>query len=176
MSYAEQAPEFFRMIVQLSLGSNLGDRAASLREAVRAIAAVEGVELKAWSHCYETEPIGFTEQPAFLNMAVEIETALGPLELLNAVKTIEATIGRQKTTRWGPREIDIDIILWGDTEYASDRLTLPHREFRQRAFVLVPMAEIAPEAVDPVTGETIAELAKHPEVRGWIEKREKIAP
>lgn len=176
MSYAEQAPEFSRMIVQLSLGSNLGDRAASLQAALRAIAAVAGVELRAWSHCYETEPIGFTEQPAFLNMAVEIETALAPLELLNAVKTIEATIGRQKTARWGPREIDIDIILWGDTQYASERLTLPHREFRQRAFVLAPMAEIAPEAVDPVTGETIAALAKRPEVQGWIEIREKIAP
>jgi len=140
------------------------------------LAAEEGVELKAWSHCYETEPIGFTEQPAFLNMAVEIETAMSPLELLNAVKAIETSVGRQKSDRWGPREIDIDIILWGDTQYASDRLTLPHKEFRQRAFVLAPMAEIAPEAVDPVTGETIAALAKRPEVRGWIEKREKIAP
>ena len=101
---------------------------------------------------------------------------MSPLELLNAVKAIETSVGRQKSDRWGPREIDIDIILWGDTQYASDRLTLPHKEFRQRAFVLAPMAEIAPEAVDPVTGETIAALAKRPEVRGWIEKREKIAP
>lgn len=164
------------MIVQLSLGSNLGDRAGSLRAALRALMSVAGVELKSWSHCYETEPIGFTEQPAFLNMAVEIETALVPLELLKAVKSIEAAIGRQKTDRWGPREIDIDIILWGDAEYASERLTLPHAAFRERAFVLVPMAEIAPEVVDPVTGETIAALAKCPEARGWIEKREKIAP
>ena len=140
MSDAVQADRVPRMMVQLSFGSNLGDRAASLQAALRALAAVEGVELRAWSHCYETEPIGFTEQPAFLNMAVEIETALGPLELLNAVKSIEAAVGRRKSNRWGPREIDIDIILWGDTQYASDRLTLPHRDFRQRAFVLAPMA------------------------------------
>lgn len=164
------------MVVQLSFGSNLGDRVASLRAAVRALAAVEGVDVLAWSHCYETEPIGFTEQPPFLNMAVEIETVLLPLELLKAVKSIEESIGRRKSDRWGPREIDIDIILWGDTQYASDRLTLPHREFRERAFVLTPMAEISPEAVDPVTGQTVAALAGRPEAYGWIEKREKIAP
>jgi len=164
------------MIVQLSLGSNLGDRAACLRAALRALAAEAGVELLTWSHCYETEPMGFAAQPAFLNMAVEIETALGPLELLNAVKAIEAGIGRQKSTRWGPREIDIDIILWGDTVFASERLTLPHREFRRRAFVLAPMAEIAPSAVDPVSGETVAALAAHPDVEGWVELREKLVP
>jgi len=164
------------MFVQLSLGSNLGDRASALQAALRALAATEGVRLVAYSHCYETEPIGIKEQPAFLNMAVEIETALTPLELLNTVKALEADIGRQKSGRWGPREIDIDIILWGDLEYACDRLTLPHREFRERAFVLVPMAEIAPDAVDPVTGQSISVLAQCPGMEGWIEKREKIAP
>lgn len=164
------------MFVQLSLGSNLGDRASSLQAALRALAAADGVTLVAYSHCYETEPIGFKDQPAFLNMAVEIETALSPLELLNTVKAMEAEIGRQKAGRWGPREIDIDIILWGNTEYASERLTLPHKEFRDRAFVLVPMAEIAPDAVDPVSGESIATLAQRPGMEGWIKKREKIAP
>ncbi|MBX3179023.1 MAG: 2-amino-4-hydroxy-6-hydroxymethyldihydropteridine diphosphokinase [Candidatus Hydrogenedentes bacterium] len=164
------------MIVQLSLGSNLGDRASALRRALRALAAEPEVELLAWSHCYETEPIGIADQPPFLNLAVEIETALAPLELLNAVKAIEAAIGRRKTGRWGPREIDIDIILWGDTQFQSERLTLPHREFRERAFVLVPMAEIAPDAVDPLTGETVTALAGRPGVHGWIEKREKISP
>ena len=164
------------MFVQLSLGSNLGDRAAALQAALRALTAVDGVAVMSHSHCYETEPIGFKEQPAFLNMAVEIETALEPLELLKTVKAIEGQIGRQQTDRWGPREIDIDIILWGDTEYASERLTLPHKDFRERAFVLVPMAEIAPDAVDPVTGETIAALAQRPNIEGWIEKRDKVAP
>jgi 2-amino-4-hydroxy-6-hydroxymethyldihydropteridine diphosphokinase len=164
------------MFVQLSLGSNLGDRASLLQAALRSLSAAEGVTVLSHSHCYETEPIGFKAQPAFLNMAVEIETALEPLELLNTVKAIETQIGRQQSNRWGPREIDIDIILWGDTRYESERLTLPHKDFRQRAFVLIPMAEIAPNAVDPVTGETVAALAAHPDVEGWIEKREKVAP
>ena len=164
------------MFVQLSLGSNLGDRASALQAALRALASADGVAVVSHSHCYETEPIGFKEQPAFLNMAVEIETALEPLELLKTVKAIEAGIGRQKSAHWGPREIDIDIILWEDTEYASERLTLPHKHFRERAFVLVPMAEIAPNAVDPVTGETVAALAQRPGIEGWIEKREKVAP
>ena len=164
------------MYVQLSLGSNLGDRVSALRMAVQALAAVDSVELRTHSHCYETEPIGIRDQPAFLNMAVEIETELEPLELLKAVKNIEQQLGRKKTTHWGPREIDIDIILWGATVFHSDTLSLPHKEFRQRAFVLVPMAEIAPEAIDPVTGVTIEQLAEGPEVEGWIEKREKIVP
>lgn len=164
------------MFVQLSLGSNLGDRAAALQAALRALAALDGVAVLSHSHCYETEPMGLKEQPAFLNMAVEIETALAPLELLNAVKAIEGRIGRRKSAKWGPREIDIDLILWGDTEFSSEQLTLPHQHFRQRAFVLVPMAEIAPDAVDPVTGETVAALARRPEVEGWIKKREKVAP
>ena len=164
------------MFVQLSLGSNLGDRESALQDAVRALAQVDGVIVTAHSHCYETEPIGIKDQPPFLNMAVEIETALAPLELLKTVKSIEKQLGRKKTIHWGPREIDIDIILWGQEVFNSERLTLPHKEFRDRAFVLVPMAEIAPDAVDPITGETIAALAQRPEVEGWVKKREKIVP
>ncbi len=164
------------MYVQLSLGSNLGERAAALQAALRALAAMDSVALLSHSHCYETEPIGIKNQPPFLNMAVEIETDLDPLELLKTVKAIEQKLGRKESAHWGPREIDIDIILWGQTVLASAQLTLPHKEFRNRAFVLVPMAEISPEAVDPVTGETVADLARRPNMEGWIEKREKIVP
>ncbi|MCF6284512.1 MAG: 2-amino-4-hydroxy-6-hydroxymethyldihydropteridine diphosphokinase [Candidatus Hydrogenedentes bacterium] len=164
------------MYVQLSLGSNLGERAAALQAALRALAAGSSVTLLSHSHCYETEPIGIKNQPPFLNMAVEIETDLDPLELLKTVKAIEQKLGRKESAHWGPREIDIDIILWGQTVFTSAQLTLPHKEFRNRAFVLVPMAEIAPEAVDPVTGETVANLARRPNMEGWIEKREKIVP
>lgn len=164
------------MYVQLSLGSNMGDRSSALQAALRALSGESGITLRSHSHCYETEPIGIKDQPAFLNMAAEIETELAPLELLKVVKAIEQRIGRNKTTRWGPREIDIDLILWGDTVFSSERLTLPHKEFRQRAFVLVPMAEIAPDQVDPVTGATVAELAEGPDVEGWIKKRAKIVP
>lgn len=164
------------MCVQLSLGSNLGDRESALRDALHALAQVDAIKVTAHSHCYETEPIGIKDQPPFLNMAVEIETALAPLELLKTVKAIEQQLGRKKTIHWGPREIDIDIILWDQEVFSSERLTLPHKEFRDRAFVLVPMAEIAPDAVDPITGETIATLAKRPEVEGWIKKINKIVP
>lgn len=147
------------MRVLLSLGSNLGDRDAYLSEAVNALAELPGVALVAASTRHDTAPVGVVDQPAFLNMAAEIETDLAPLELLNAVKAIESRLGRQPTYRWGPRVIDIDLILWGEMCFESETLTLPHPAFRDRAFVLKPLAEIAPEAVDPVTGKTVAELA-----------------
>ena len=146
--------------VWLSLGSNLGDRGANLVEAVTALAQCPGIDVIATSSVYETEPVGETDQPPFYNMAVEIETDLTPLELLNAVKSVETQLGRQPTYRWGPRVIDIDLILWGQRQWESEELTLPHREFRNRAFVLQPLADIASDAVDPVTGMTVAELAR----------------
>lgn len=162
--------------VYLSLGSNLSDRTAHLRAALAYLEQVEGVMLTAVSHCYETEPLGRTDQPAFLNLAAEICTALSPMELLNAVKGIEARLGREPSERWAPRIIDIDVILWEHKELTTERLTLPHKSFRERAFVLVPLAEIAPGAVDPVTGKTVAELARSAEARGRTEKREKLSP
>ena len=160
--------------VQLSLGSNVGDRGAMLRAALEALARLPGVELLEVSHCYETEPLGVTDQPAFYNLAAEIETALGPLELLNAVKVIERGLGRRFSSRWGPREIDIDLILWGAQVMDTPSLTLPHQEFRNRAFVLEPMAEIAPDAVDPVSGLTVAELAKRPEAKGSVKRLDRL--
>lgn len=148
----------------------MGDRNANLRAALRALAGLDGVTVRKVSHCYETEPMGCTDQPAFLNLAVEIGTVLEPLELLSAVKQIEGDLGRTPAHRWGPREIDIDIVLWGTKVLESDRMTLPHREFRTRAFVLKPLAEIAGDAVDPVTGATIAELAGRPEAEGAVTK------
>lgn len=156
------------MRVLLSLGGNIGDRLARLREAVMLLARHEGIRLVAVSSCYETEPMGIAEQPAFLNLAVEIETVLAPLGLLNTVKAIEREIGREPTVRWGPRVIDIDIILWGDQVMETERLSIPHPAFRQRAFVLTPLAEIAPDVVDPVTGKTVAELAASPEAAGVV--------
>ncbi len=164
------------MHVYLSLGSNLGDRAAHLRRALEEVGRLEGVRLLAVSHCYATEPVGLTNQPEFLNLAAEIWTETTPMELLNAVKAIEERLGREPSGPKGPRIIDIDLILWGDVVMASDRLTLPHPEFRKRNFVLAPLAEIAPEAVDPVTGKTVAELAASPDSQGHVEKRERITP
>jgi 2-amino-4-hydroxy-6-hydroxymethyldihydropteridine diphosphokinase len=154
----------------LSLGSNIGDRAGNLRAAISTLDSLDGVQLMACSSSYETEPVGGVEQPAFLNVAAEIETDLEPLELLDAVKDLERRAGRQPTVRWGPRVLDVDIVLWDARQVATKRLTIPHEEFRTRAFVLAPLAEIAPEAVDPVTGMTVAELAVQPGVQGRVER------
>jgi 2-amino-4-hydroxy-6-hydroxymethyldihydropteridine diphosphokinase len=156
--------------VHLSLGSNAGDRVANLRAALHALAGTERIRVVKVSSAYETAPVGYTDQSAFLNLAAEIETAFEPLELLNAAKDIERELGRTPTVRWGPREIDIDLILWGPRTVETESLVLPHKEFRTRAFVLVPLAEIAPDAVDPVTGLSVSELAGRPEAQGEVTK------
>ncbi len=156
--------------VYLSLGSNVGDRMAILRAALVALADTELIRIMKVSSAYETEPVGVTDQPAFINLAVEIETAFAPLGLLNAVKEIEQRLGRTRTVRWGPREIDIDLVLWGSRVMETAPLILPHKEFRSRAFVLAPLAEIAPDAVDPVTGLTVRTLSERVEGRGGVRK------
>ncbi len=158
----------------LSMGSNQGDREAHLQHALDAVGDLEGTHLRAVSHCYETEAWGEPDQPAFLNLAAEIETALAPLELLNAVKDIERALGREPAARWGPRSIDIDIILCEGAVLDTPELSVPHREFRNRAFVLYPLAEIAGETKDPVTGSTISELAGRPEASGHVRRLHKL--
>lgn len=133
----------------IGLGSNLGDRLQALRQAVQALASTPGVTLRGVSSCYETAPVGPVRQGDFLNAAVAIDTTLSPGELLDTCKAIEARMGRQARERWGPREIDIDLLLYGSATLKSDRLVLPHPELRNRAFVMVPLLEIAPELALP---------------------------
>jgi 2-amino-4-hydroxy-6-hydroxymethyldihydropteridine diphosphokinase len=126
----------------LGLGSNVGDRKANLRAAVAALRARE-VAVEAVSSAYETEPVGeVLDQPDFLNAAIRIRTALGPEELLDACKSVEAEMGRVAGPRHGPRPIDIDLLLLGDVELVTDRLTLPHPEVTSRRFVLEPLLEL----------------------------------
>lgn len=145
--------------VYLSLGSNMGNRLHALRRAIHELDKIPEIHVYYQSSVYETEPWGLTGQKKFLNIVVEIETALTPLELLDAVKDLEKRLGRLPSTRWGPRCIDIDLILWDATVICTPRLTLPHKHFRERAFVLQPLAEIAPDVIDPETGCTISELS-----------------
>lgn len=155
--------------VYLGLGSNLGDREANLRAALEALRPAVNVERV--SSIYETEPVGYLEQPLFLNMVCCGTTALDPFELLRAIKKIEAGLGRVPSFRNGPRLIDIDILLYDDRVIATSDLVIPHPRMMERAFVLVPLLEIAPELVHPVTGSRIGDLAPAldnlREVRKW---------
>jgi 2-amino-4-hydroxy-6-hydroxymethyldihydropteridine diphosphokinase len=134
----------------LGLGSNVGDPAAHLRAALELLAA-EGIEIDAVSSTYVTEPVGeVLDQPDFLNAAVRIRTELEPEALLDACKRVEAARGRSfDAPRHSPRPLDVDLLLLGDLELATDRLTLPHREVTTRRFVLVPLLEIDPELTLP---------------------------
>ena len=143
--------------VYLSMGSNLGDRAAHLRAALDDLGEV--VTLLRISSLYRTDPVGVTDQPEFLNLAVEAETDLEPFDLLAGVKRVEHDVGRRPTFRWGPRVVDIDILLYDDLVLETSELTIPHRELTGRAFVLLPLAEIAPHLVHPVEHRTVAGLA-----------------
>ena len=144
--------------VFLGLGSNKGDRLNFLRRAVEELSAVNGLNLRRVSGVYETEPFGVKEQDDFLNAAVELETTLAPEQCGEILRKIERSVGQKAVARWGPREIDIDVLFFGDTKLKSASLTLPHPGVPNRRFVLVPLAEIAPEFRDPESGFTVSEL------------------
>lgn len=144
------------MTVFLGLGSNLGNRAFYLREA---ISALEGaaIEIKAKSRIYETEPWGGIDQPLFWNQVVEIETALEPLELLHVCQEIELRLGRERKVHWGSRTIDIDLLIYDNRVSETAELRLPHPYLEERAFVLAPLREIAPKLILP-SGRSIIEV------------------
>jgi 2-amino-4-hydroxy-6-hydroxymethyldihydropteridine diphosphokinase len=145
----------------LGLGSNVGDRRANLQAAVDALPG-HGVIVLACSSTYDTDPVGeILDQPSFLNACARIETALAPEELLDACKAIERDLGRdlEGGIRHGPRAIDVDVLLLGEQSYASERLTLPHREVTTRRFVLVPLLELAPDLEVPGRGRAADALA-----------------
>lgn len=154
----------------LGLGSNVGDRIANLERALELINVTEGIRVGKRSSIYETEPWGLTEQAKFLNTAVEIQTSLGPAELLAAVKTIENGMGRVTAVRYGPRNIDVDILLFGNLEidWELPDLQIPHSRMANRAFVLIPLAQIAGDVVHPTAQKTIAELAASVEGREGV--------
>lgn len=142
--------------VLIALGGNQGDRRAALRAAVEALPPA--VEVAAQSRVYETAPMYVADQPAFLNMALRGWTALGPQDLLARLKAIEIEIGRVETFRNGPRAIDLDILYYGDQRVTTPNLQIPHPRIAERAFVLVPLADVAADWTDPQTGRTVAAM------------------
>jgi dihydropteroate synthase len=155
---AEEPGDDGRARVVLALGGNVGDKVLSLRRALRAIASEPRVELTAVSRFYRTPPWGKTDQDWFLNACALGRTSLKPEALLDRMKALEVELGRAPAERWGPRVIDIDLIAYGDIALKTERLTLPHPDLFNRAFVLVPLAEIAPDLV--VAGVKVAEAAE----------------
>jgi 2-amino-4-hydroxy-6-hydroxymethyldihydropteridine diphosphokinase len=145
-----------RKRIYLSLGSNIGDRAANLNVAIERLSLVG--EVVAVSAFYETEPVEVTSQPWFLNCVVALDTDKLPQQVLNALLKVEQDMGRRRTQNKGPRNIDIDILLFGDAVVEAKGLTIPHPALSQRRFVLEPLAEIAPEVCHPVLKKTIREL------------------
>lgn len=146
-------------IVYLGIGSNLGRREENCLKAIQ-ILAEKGIKLRKASGLYETEPWGVEDQPNFINLAVEVETDLLPEGLLKVIKEIEKEMGRAETFRWGPRMIDIDILLYDDLIYDSQDLKIPHPLMHERDFVLMPLSDIAPETIHPVLKKTISELKR----------------
>ncbi len=146
-------------VALIGLGSNLGDREATLSGAIAALAHTPGVIVRSVSSFHETEPAGGPPgQGMFLNAAVAIETALDPFELLGVLQTIESRFGRVRTVRWGERTLDLDLLLYDDRIIDTPELQIPHPRIAVRRFVLEPLAEVAPRAVDPVTKRTIVEM------------------
>ena len=145
-------------VAYIGFGSNIGDRLKHIQNAIHALSKTEGITLLKISSVYKTDPIGYEAQGEFLNGVIAIQTNLSPLSLLHTLKDIEITAGRQHRIRWGPREIDLDILIYGDVCVQTERLVIPHPEMHLRGFVLVPLVEIAPNLVHPVFQESIQTL------------------
>ncbi|MFJ8264263.1 2-amino-4-hydroxy-6-hydroxymethyldihydropteridine diphosphokinase [Rummeliibacillus sp. NPDC094406] len=141
--------------VYISLGSNMGDKEETLRHAVQLLQRHEAVEVIKLSSIYETDPVGFTDQDVFLNMVVLVNTTLTAQEILEVCQEIEQELKRIRIIRWGPRTMDLDILLYNHDNIETETLIVPHARMHERAFVLVPLVEIAPELKHPLTNEAL---------------------
>lgn len=148
------------MKVYLGLGSNLGKRRENIEASLALLMENPSIRVKKISSLIETEPEGIKKQPFFLNGVAEIETDLSPSLLLKLLKSIEKVLGRKATRRWGPRIIDLDILLYGDLIIDDENLKIPHPLLTERDFVLTPLKEIAPEVTHPILGKKIQEISK----------------
>lgn len=143
------------MKVFIALGSNMGEREENIRRALELLSQLPDTELVRASSLYDTEAVGEIEQPNFLNAVAELDTDMAARQLLWNLLLIEKRLGRVRTQKWGPRTIDLDLLLFGDQVIDEDDLRVPHPELTRRSFVLTPLAELEPTLVHPTTGETI---------------------
>ncbi len=145
----------------VAIGANLGDRLDTMRQAVELVAKIDGVRVLAQSSVFDTAPVGPPDQPRYLNAAVALASTRQPAELLSELLAVEATLGRARDgSRWTARTIDLDLVLFGECVLAGGDLHVPHPRFRERAFVLLPLVEIAGDTRDPVTGERLESLLR----------------
>lgn len=150
----------------LGIGSNLGDKREYLRQAIELLQKSDCIDVMKLSSCYETQPVGYAEQDWFLNMVVEISTGLDPYALLEYCQLIERELKRERNIRWGPRTIDVDILLYEGVRMVDDKLTIPHPRMKERGFVLIPLQEIAPGImIEDIGVETLIGQLSGDEVR-----------
>lgn len=147
-------------IAYIGLGSNMGDKVGNINKAIAALGKISGNKVLAVSSFYETEPVGDIDQDWFINAAVKIDTGLTPRELLEILLKIEKELGRVRDARWGPRTIDLDILLYDDLALNEEGLVIPHPYLHERRFVLAPLAEIAPGLIHPRLKNSMSELLK----------------
>ena len=154
--------------VYVSLGSNLGDRLQYLKGAIGRIEEAEKISIKKLSSVYETQPVGYENQGWFLNLVLEVETSLDPLSLLDHLLSIEDQLGRKREEKWGPRSIDVDILLYNNQVVDSERLTIPHPRMHKRKFVLILLAQIAPQLLHPLLKKSMSELIENCEDKSVV--------
>lgn len=150
--------EFTLSTIYIGLGSNLGNKKENIRQALSLLNEVKGITIVKVSSFYETEPVGYEDQDWFINAVAQTETSFSPQEILKIFKEIEQKIGREESTRWGPRKIDLDILFYDQLVYKSNDLIIPHPKLHERAFVLVPLAEINKELIHPVYNKSVSTL------------------
>ena len=154
----------------VGLGSNLGDRLAHLRAGLEGISALEHGQILAVSSVYESDPVGLEDQPRFLNAALSLHTDLPPASPLDYLLRVEDDRGRQRIQRWGPRTLDLDLLLFGNCILETEQLTLPHPRLMERCFALVPLCEIAPDLAHPVSHLSLRQAATNLQCAGQVQR------